>query len=93
MKFQKSIVLKHTLIENKRCIGLHFRSIRAINLLMQELDFLKWHSELNMYYIVNDLDNIDNINMLIRTVAWINAKLFLIEEKIKKISKQNRGAA
>jgi len=93
MKFQKSIVLKHTLIENKRCIGLHFRSIRAINVLMQELDFLEWNAELNIYYIVNDTDNIDNINKLIRTVTWINAKLFLIEEKIKKTSKEDRGAA
>lgn len=81
------------LIDNKRCIGLHFRSIRAINILMQELDFFEWNDELNMYYIVNDLNNIDNINKLIRTITWINAKLYLIEVKNKKTTKHERGAA
>lgn len=93
MKSLKSIILKHLVIENKRCIGLHFKSIRAINMIMQELDFFEWNVENNIYFIINNTENKDNVDKLIRTVAWINAKLFLIENKNKKNTKPNLGAA
>ncbi len=84
MKFPKSVILKHIVIENKRCIGLHFHSIRAINAIMQELHFFNWNDEFSIYYIENNLGNLEDINKLIRTVNWINAKLFIIEQKNKE---------
>ncbi|GAA4974429.1 hypothetical protein [Algibacter aquimarinus] len=95
MKIPQSIKLKHHTIDNKRCIVIHFRSLRAVKILLQELeDYFEWDDELKVYYIFNELDNIDKVNKLIRTTTWINAKLYHVEVvNNKKAAKQKRGAA
>lgn len=94
MKIPQSIKLKHHTIDNKRCIVIHFRSLRAVKILLQELeDYFEWDDELKVYYLLNELDNIDKVNKLIRTTTWINAKLYHVEVNNKKAAKQKRGAA
>ncbi|WNH12951.1 tyrosine-type recombinase/integrase [Thalassobellus suaedae] len=86
MQLNKSITIKHLLIDNKKCIGLHFYANKILNALIKELKGVAWNEEFNMYYIPNNKQNLDNIYNLFRGVAWINSKYFFQHSRSKELS-------
>ncbi len=75
-KLQKSITLKHLLINKRQCIGLQFNFDKVIQALTKELPSPKWSSEFNMPYILNTKSNLSEIFDKFRGVAWINCNYF-----------------
>lgn len=79
---ERSITLKHLLIENDKCIGLLFHSDKVILALVKELPDLKWSEKFNMFYIPNTKGNLTLIFNKFRGVAWVNCNHFFKDKVI-----------
>jgi len=79
---ERSITLKHLLINNKKCIGILFNSNKVIHALVKELPDLNWSEEFNMFYIPNSKDNLTLIFDKFRGVAWVNCNYFFKDKVI-----------
>ena len=84
MKFSQHITLKHLLIDNKKYIGLQFYTNKALEIIVKELDSVKWSEEFNMYYVLNKKANLDCIYDLFRGVAWIDSRYFFTHTRSKQ---------
>ncbi len=82
-KLQKSITLKHLLINNKKCIGLQFNIDKVIQALVKELPYPKWSTQFQMPYILNTKSNQNLIFNTFRGVAWINCNYFFKDKILK----------
>ncbi len=85
MKFKQHITLKHLLIDNHKSIGLQFYTNRALNILVNDLNGVKWSDEFNMYYVPNTSVNLDLIYRLFRGIAWIDSKYFFQATRSKQL--------
>lgn len=85
MKFSQHITLKHLLIENKKYIGLQFYTNKALEIIVKELDSVKWSEEFNMYYVPNKKAYLDHIYALFRGVAWIDSRYFFAHTRSKQL--------
>lgn len=74
--FNRSITLKHLLIQKQQCIGLQFYTDKVIEALVKELPNPKWSTTFNMVYVVNTKHNINLIFEKFRGVAWVNGNYF-----------------
>lgn len=83
-KLQKSITLKHLLINKKQCIGLHFNTDKVIDALVRELPSPKWSNKYKMPYILNTKSNQNLIFKTFRGVAWINCNYFFKDKIINQ---------
>lgn len=79
---ERSITLKHLLINNKKCIGILFNSDKVIHALVKELPDLNWSEEFNMFYIPNTKDNLTLLFEIFRGVAWVNCNHFFKDKVI-----------
>ena len=61
MEKQKSITLKHLLINGKKCVGLKFYPDKVIQALIKDIPDVKWSDEFNMPYAPNNKETIDKI--------------------------------
>jgi len=75
-KLQKSITLKHLLINKQQCIGLQFNTDKVLQALVKELPYPKWNSQFQMPYILNTKSNQNLIFNTFRGIAWINCNYF-----------------
>ena len=82
MELQKSITLKHLLINNKKCIGLQFSTNKVIQALVECLAHISWSQEFAMFYLPNSKSNLELLFKTFRGVAWINGNFFFTEKII-----------
>ncbi|MCF6169053.1 tyrosine-type recombinase/integrase [Lutibacter sp.] len=75
-KLQKSITLKHLLINKQQCVGLQFNTDKILEALVRELPSPKWSNQFKMPYILNTKSNQNLIFSVFRGVAWINCNYF-----------------
>lgn len=73
---KKYLTLKHLMIDQQKCIGLHFYSDRVLLALVKELPDVQWSEDYNMHYIKNNSKNLDAIYKQFRGVAWVNSNYF-----------------
>jgi integrase/recombinase XerD len=101
MKFSQHITLKHLLIDNIKFIGLQFYTNKGLEILIKELESIRWSDEFNMYYVQNNKTNLDSIYVLFRGIAWIDSKYFFQNTRSKQLDedfnvnwfrKRNKGA-
>ncbi|WP_075344177.1 site-specific tyrosine recombinase/integron integrase [Tenacibaculum agarivorans] len=88
MKMNRSITLKHLLIDNIKFIGLKFQSDKILNSLVKELPSVQWSKEFHMYYILNDKKNLNIIFNLFRGVAWVNTNYFFEKSNSKNLDEK-----
>lgn len=86
MQLNKSITLKHLLIDNKKFIGLKFFSDKVLNSMIKELPDVLWSDEFTMYYVPNNNINLDKVFELFRGVAWINSNYFFQQSRSKNLN-------
>ncbi|MEP5254312.1 MAG: site-specific tyrosine recombinase/integron integrase [Winogradskyella arenosi] len=84
MGLQKSITLKHLLIDGHKCIGLQFSSNKVIVSMVQGLDAVAWSKDLQLYYLPNTQAHIDLIYKTFYGVAWVNGNYFFSEKVINE---------
>ena len=82
MELQKSVTLKHLLIDQKKCIGLQFNPSKVVQTLVDSLPEVTWSSEFLMYYVLNNKSNLDLIFRTFHGVAWVNGNYFFNEKII-----------
>ena len=82
MELQKSVTLKHLLIDQKKCIGLQFNPSKVVQALVDSLPEVTWSSEFLMYYVLNNKSNLDLIFRTFHGVAWVNGNYFFNEKII-----------
>jgi site-specific recombinase XerD len=82
---KKHITLKHLMIKGNAMIGLQFYPDKVIQALLKSLPSIKWSKELQMAYIPNQKDNLQNVYEIFKGVAWINGKQFYGNSKGKEI--------
>lgn len=73
---EKTLTLKHLLINKRPCIGFQFNTDKVIEALVRELPFPKWSNEFNMPYIHNTKSNLNLVFEKFRGVAWVNCNYF-----------------
>ena len=73
---QRSITLKHLLVNNQQCIGFQFNADKVIEALIEQLPDSKWSHKFRMAYILNNKDNLDLVFEKFRGVAWVNCNYF-----------------
>jgi integrase/recombinase XerD len=77
MKFSQHITINHLLIK--------FYTNKALDIIVQQLDSIKWSDEFNMYYIPNNKINLDSIYDHFRGVAWVDSKYFFQHTRSKQL--------
>jgi integrase/recombinase XerD len=82
MELQKSITLKHLLIDQKKCIGLQFTTNKVIQALVDTLPNVNWSKEFAMFYIPNNKVNLELIFKTFQGVAWVNGNFFFTEKVV-----------
>jgi len=80
---ERSITLKHLLIDNKKCIGLQYHADRITQALVNELPGLQWSNQFNMHYIPNNESNLTLIFKKLKGFVWINGNYFFRDKPMK----------
>lgn len=88
MKLEKSITLKHLLINQKKCIGLQFHSSRVIESLIKTLPGIAWSDKFLLYYLPNNKRNLDLIFKTFYGIAWVNGNYFFTNKVINEDNPQ-----
>ena len=86
MQLNKSITLKHLLINDKKQIGLQFSADKILIALTKELNGITWSNEFSIYYVQNSKSNIDKVFELFRGIAWINTQYFFEKSMSKNLN-------
>ncbi|MCH4553552.1 site-specific tyrosine recombinase/integron integrase [Aestuariibaculum lutulentum] len=85
MALNLHITLKHLLIDDVPQIGLKFYANSTVEILIKELEDVKWSKEFTMFYIRNTKANLDAIFKLFKGVAWIDTKYFFEKTRAKNL--------
>ena len=80
---ERSITLKHLLIDNKKCIGLQYHADRITQALVNELPGLQWSNQFNMHYIPNNESNLTLIFKKLKGFVWVNGNYFFRDKPMK----------
>ncbi len=80
----KSVTLKHLLINSEKNIGIQFYPDKVIQILIKNLDTPKWSTKHNMAYVKNNGKNLQQIFESFRGVAWVNCKYFFTNKPINQ---------
>lgn len=72
----RSITLKHLLINEKKHIGLLFKSDKVVQALTDKLPNICWSEEFGMYHIRNNRKNLSKIFDVYRGEVWVNGNYF-----------------
>ncbi|BAO76459.1 site-specific tyrosine recombinase/integron integrase [Winogradskyella sp. PG-2] len=84
MELNKSITLKHLLINQNKCIGIQFNSDKVLQALTEGLPNISWSGEFGMYYLPNLKTNLDLIFKTFHGVAWVNGNYFFQEKVVNE---------
>jgi len=80
---ERSITLKHLLIDNKKCIGLQYHADRITQALVNQLPGLQWSDQFNMHYIPNNESNLTLLFKKLKGFVWINGNYFFRDKPLK----------
>lgn len=80
---ERSITLKHLLIDNKKCIGLQYHADRITQALVNELPGLQWSDQFNMHYIPNNESNLTYLFKKLKGLVWVNGNYFFRDKPLK----------
>ncbi len=86
MNYNQHITLKHLSIENKSFIGLKFYTNKAIQIIVKELNDVKWSDEFTLFYVPNNKTNLNQIFSLFKGIAWINTQYFFENTRAKNLN-------
>ena len=86
MQRKQHITLKHLLVENNHCIGLKFYANKTIQIIIKELNNIKWSTEFTMYYVPNNKTNLDQIFSLFKGIVWIDTQYFYEKTRAKQLN-------
>lgn len=81
---ERSITLKHLLIDNKKCIGLQYHADKVTQALVNTLPKLEWSNQFNMHYIPNSESNLTLIFKQLKGSVWINGNYFFRDKPLKE---------
>jgi site-specific recombinase XerD len=81
-KLQKSITLKHLLINKEKQIGIQFYPDKLIQLVIKTLNEVKWSDKYGMAYIKNSKENLDQILVSFKGIAWVNCNRFFTNKPL-----------
>lgn len=76
------ITLRQLMIDGKKCIGLQFFPLKAVQELVKTLDNPRWSNEFNMPFIVNTPANLNAVFSTFKGVAWVNCRFFFKNKPI-----------
>ena len=82
MEPQKSITLKHLLINQNKYIGLQFSTNKVIQALVESLPNISWSQDFAVFYLPNTKVNLDLIFKTFYGVAWVNTNFFFKDKII-----------
>ncbi|MGJ5643550.1 site-specific tyrosine recombinase/integron integrase [Formosa sp. S-31] len=85
MSLKLHITLRHLLIDDTQQIGLKFYANSTLQILIKELEDVKWSKEFTMFYIPNTRHNLNAIFKLFKGVAWIDTKYFFEKTRAKEL--------
>ena len=83
---QKCITLKHLYIDGQKHIGIQFNYDKTIQTVIKTLPNPRFSNEFNMYYIVNNKANLQQIFDSFRTIAWVNCNYFMTKKTINNFN-------
>ena len=72
----KSVTLKHLLIDNEKKIGLQFYPNLVIQNILKTIPELEYSKEFGMYYLPNQGHFVQQIFSLLKGIAWVNGQYF-----------------
>ena len=78
MDSNRSITLKHLLIDNRKCIGLQFNTNKVVQALVDSLPNVSWSKAFGMFYIPNNKTNLELVFKTFRGVAWVMEIIFFL---------------
>ncbi len=78
----RNLTLRHIIIENKKFIGLEYKTDASIDAILKNFPDLKWYDECRIWIISNTPQNIDTIFKLFKGIAWINGKYFFKDKPL-----------
>ncbi len=81
--YNKSITLKHLLINKEKQIGIKFYPDKLLQTVIKGLPEIKWSNEFGMVYIKNNPKNLNLIFEDFKGLAWINCSSFFPKHKTK----------
>lgn len=70
------ITLRNLMIDGQKCIGLQHYPLRVIDLIINNLDQVRYSDEYRMRYVPNTEANLKVIMESFRGIAWLNYKFF-----------------
>jgi len=73
---QKSVILRHLLIDSQKQIGIKFTSDKVIALTINSLPNIKWSDSFRMAYLLNTKENLNTIFDAFKGIAWVNGSQF-----------------
>jgi integrase/recombinase XerD len=73
---QKQVTLKHLYITNQKMIGLLFYPDKVLQALIKQLPGVKWSTQYQMAFILNNKKNLDLIFKTFKGVCWVNCSHF-----------------
>lgn len=82
MEHQKSITLKHLLIDQRKCIGLQFSTNKVVQALVDSLPNVSWSQDFAMFHVPNNKSNLELIFKTFYGVAWVNGNFFFSDKII-----------
>ncbi|MDG3583003.1 site-specific integrase [Galbibacter sp. CMA-7] len=83
---ERSITLKHLMIDNKKYIGLQYQADRIIQALVDGLPGLEWSNQYNLYYIPNNKPTLNLIFERFKGIVWVNGNYFFRDSPLKDTS-------
>ncbi len=76
MQHQKSITLKHLLIENEKAIGIQYMPDKIVQSFIDGLPGIQVSTEFGLPFLPNTHNNINLIFRTFKGVAWVNGNYF-----------------
>lgn len=77
-----NITLRHIIIDNKQMIGISFKNNPTIDTIVKAMVGMNWSEEYNMYYLLNNEENLTRIFEIFKGIAWVNCKYFFKDKLI-----------
>jgi integrase/recombinase XerD len=79
---ERSITLKHLLIDNQKMIGIKFYPDKVIQALIKTINGVKWSNHFGMVILPNNKTNLDLVFKTFKGVAWINSNQFFTNKPL-----------
>lgn len=81
---ERSITLKHLVIDGKRMIGIQFLPNKVIQMAIKQLNGPKWSEKYSMVYLPNSKENLNDIFKKFKGVAWVDCSKFFTNRPVSQ---------